>query len=181
MCRLPLLWCKSVPHRCAAQVRDFLEQPFRDAALDATFFEAALDEDTARLASGYDAACLFVNDTASAAVMERLAAGGIRFLVCPRPRHAARTHSSACSTREQHTSWRHCWCRRCGAQASTESTLRRPLRQASAWRACPRALLHCITAQGVALEGHLLLPCTYGSDKRQSLQRWREWLRGGVR
>lgn len=67
----------------AAQVRDFLEQPFRDAALEATFFEAALDEDTARLASGFDAACLFVNDTASAAVMERLAAGGVRFLVQP--------------------------------------------------------------------------------------------------
>jgi D-lactate dehydrogenase len=93
MCRSLPLWCSAAPHRCAAQVRDFLEQPFRDAALDATFFEAALDEDTARLASGYDAACLFVNDTASAAVMERLAAAGVRFLVWPRLRSPSCAHT----------------------------------------------------------------------------------------
>ncbi|NTU80436.1 MAG: 2-hydroxyacid dehydrogenase [Chloroflexales bacterium] len=41
---------------------------------------AQLDAQTAALAQGYDAVCLFVNDEGSAAVMERLAAGGVRMI-----------------------------------------------------------------------------------------------------
>jgi D-lactate dehydrogenase len=41
---------------------------------------AQLDPQTAALANGFDAVCLFVNDQAPAAVMERLAAGGVRMI-----------------------------------------------------------------------------------------------------
>jgi D-lactate dehydrogenase len=41
---------------------------------------AQLDRHTATLADGFDAACLFVNDRADAAAIERLAAGGVRLL-----------------------------------------------------------------------------------------------------
>ena len=42
---------------------------------------AQLDLQTAALAEGYDAVCLFVNDHATAPVMERLAAAGVRTIV----------------------------------------------------------------------------------------------------
>jgi len=42
---------------------------------------AQLDQQTAALAEGYDAVCLFVNDHASAPVLARLAAGGVRVIV----------------------------------------------------------------------------------------------------
>lgn len=45
------------------------------------FLEARLDEDTARLAAGFEAVCPFVNDDGSRPVLDRLAAGGTRFLV----------------------------------------------------------------------------------------------------
>lgn len=41
---------------------------------------AQLDLQTAALAQGYDAVCLFVNDIAGAEVLERLAAGGVRMI-----------------------------------------------------------------------------------------------------
>ena len=41
---------------------------------------AQLDHQTAALASGYEAVCLFVNDRATERVMERLAAGGVRMI-----------------------------------------------------------------------------------------------------
>jgi D-lactate dehydrogenase len=41
---------------------------------------AQLDAQTAALAEGYDAVCLFVNDRADAATLERLAAGGVRMI-----------------------------------------------------------------------------------------------------
>jgi D-lactate dehydrogenase len=44
------------------------------------WIEARLDPQTARLAEGCEAACLFVNDRADAAALEVLAAGGVRFL-----------------------------------------------------------------------------------------------------
>jgi D-lactate dehydrogenase len=60
---------------------------------DRTFLEAAnagvhrleyttaqLDAQTAALAEGYEAVCLFVNDRADAAALERLAAGGVRLV-----------------------------------------------------------------------------------------------------
>jgi D-lactate dehydrogenase len=44
------------------------------------FTPAVLDEQTAALAQGYDAVCLFVNDRASPEVLERLRAGGVRMI-----------------------------------------------------------------------------------------------------
>jgi D-lactate dehydrogenase len=60
------------------------DKTFLDAAnagqhqLDYT--SAQLDVQTAALANGYDAICLFVNDAAPAPVMEKLAAGGVRMI-----------------------------------------------------------------------------------------------------
>jgi D-lactate dehydrogenase len=41
---------------------------------------AQLDQQTAALAQGFDAVCLFVNDRADATALERLAAGGVRMI-----------------------------------------------------------------------------------------------------
>lgn len=46
-----------------------------------TFLEPRLDRHTARLAAGFPAACIFVNDDASRPVLEVLAASGTRFLL----------------------------------------------------------------------------------------------------
>ncbi len=48
--------------------------------IELTFREARLDESTAVLAEGVDVVCPFVNDTADAAVIRQLAAGGTRLL-----------------------------------------------------------------------------------------------------
>ena len=40
------------------------------------FFETKLNEDTADLAQGFDAVCVFVNDTVNAAVIDRCKDGG---------------------------------------------------------------------------------------------------------
>lgn len=42
------------------------------------YFEAKLSEDTVELASGYDAVCVFVNDTVNAAVIDRLSELGVK-------------------------------------------------------------------------------------------------------
>ncbi len=42
------------------------------------FLEAKLSEDTVELAAGYDAVCVFVNDTVSASVIDRLAELGVK-------------------------------------------------------------------------------------------------------
>ena len=44
------------------------------------FFEAKLNEDTAELARGYDGVCIFVNDTANAAVLDKLNEYGIKII-----------------------------------------------------------------------------------------------------
>ena len=44
------------------------------------FLETRLNEDTAELAKGCDAVCVFVNDTVSAAVIEKLYAYGVRLI-----------------------------------------------------------------------------------------------------
>ncbi len=41
------------------------------------YFETKLNADTAELAAGYDAVCVFVNDTVDAAVIDRLSAHGV--------------------------------------------------------------------------------------------------------
>ncbi|MCR5866526.1 2-hydroxyacid dehydrogenase [Aquincola sp. J276] len=45
-----------------------------------TFFEAPLERETAALAAGFGAVCIFVNDHADAAVLQQLAHGGTRLL-----------------------------------------------------------------------------------------------------
>lgn len=60
--------------------RRFLEAAngtFRHAL---TFLEPRLDSATAPLASGHEAVCIFVNDVADAAVLEALAAQGVRLI-----------------------------------------------------------------------------------------------------
>ena len=60
--------------------RSSLEAANVDRGHELTFFEPALDEHTARLASGFPAVCAFVNDDCHAVVLEQLAAGGTRLL-----------------------------------------------------------------------------------------------------
>ena len=45
------------------------------------FFETKLNEDTVRLASGYDGVCIFVNDTANKAVIDALYEYGVKMIV----------------------------------------------------------------------------------------------------
>jgi D-lactate dehydrogenase len=61
------------------------------------YLEARLDVTTAGLAAGSDAVCVFVNDDASRPVLERLAAGGSRFLVL---RSAGYNHVDLVAARE---------------------------------------------------------------------------------
>ena len=42
------------------------------------YFETKLNEDTAELAAGYDAVCVFVNDTVNAEVIDRLTELGVK-------------------------------------------------------------------------------------------------------
>lgn len=66
----------------------FDTKPYDRAAFEAAcpedirikFFETKLNADTANLARGYDAACIFVNDTADAATIDALGEGGVRLL-----------------------------------------------------------------------------------------------------
>lgn len=49
-------------------------------AINIKFYETKLSEDTASLARGFDGVCVFVNDTVSAPVIDRLIEGGCRFI-----------------------------------------------------------------------------------------------------
>ena len=53
----------------------------KNTELEIKYFETRLNEDTVSLASGYDAVCVFVNDTVNAAVVEKLYSYGIRLIV----------------------------------------------------------------------------------------------------
>ncbi|MDN3476345.1 2-hydroxyacid dehydrogenase [Pseudoalteromonas sp. APC 3355] len=56
----------------------FFEQSTRDNRdIKITYFEQSLSEQTAILANGFDAICVFVNDTVNATVIEQLASQGI--------------------------------------------------------------------------------------------------------
>ena len=57
-----------------------LEEAAKGSSVEFTFLEPRLDEQTAVMAAGHDAALIFVNDVAARAVLEKLAKGGIRFL-----------------------------------------------------------------------------------------------------
>ncbi len=52
-----------------------------DSDLEIKYFETRLNEDTVSLAQGYDAVCVFVNDTVSAAVVDKLCEMGVKVLV----------------------------------------------------------------------------------------------------
>ena len=57
------------------------ERPFyQNAAHAITFFETSLNAATAKLAAGFPAVCLFVNDDANAAALEVFASGGTKFV-----------------------------------------------------------------------------------------------------
>lgn len=47
-----------------------------------TYFDAALNAQTAPLAKGFDAVCIFVNDSADAATVDILAEGGVKLILC---------------------------------------------------------------------------------------------------
>lgn len=53
----------------------------KDTGLEIKYFETRLNEDTASLAAGYDAVCVFVNDTVNAAVVDKLYGYGVKLLV----------------------------------------------------------------------------------------------------
>ena len=60
----------------------FFEQSTRDQRdIKITYFEQALSEQTAILANGFDAICVFVNDTVNATVIEQLASQGINTIL----------------------------------------------------------------------------------------------------
>ena len=54
-------------------------------AIKVKYFETKLNEDTVDLAHGYDAVCVFVNDTVNAAVIDRLQECGVKPLPCAVP------------------------------------------------------------------------------------------------
>lgn len=58
--------------------RRFLDAANGAFGHDLDYFEARLDADTARLATGYPAVCVFVNDRLDAPTLRTLAAGGTR-------------------------------------------------------------------------------------------------------
>lgn len=47
-----------------------------------TYLDVALNAQTAPLAKGFDAVCIFVNDSADAATIDILAAGGVKLILC---------------------------------------------------------------------------------------------------
>ena len=49
--------------------------------LEIKYFETRLNEDTVSLSAGFDAVCVFVNDTVNAAVVNKLYGYGIRLIV----------------------------------------------------------------------------------------------------
>ena len=51
-----------------------------DAGLEIKYFETRLNEDTVSLAAGYDAVCVFVNDTVNANVAEKLHQLGVKVI-----------------------------------------------------------------------------------------------------
>lgn len=60
--------------------RAFLDRALAAGGHEVRYLEPRLAADTATLAAGCDAACLFVNDRADAPALERLAAGGTRLV-----------------------------------------------------------------------------------------------------
>lgn len=62
-------------------VMDFLQPALTDNFTNVKFLSPRLDADTAELANGYDAVCLFVNDVVDAEVLDILYKCGVKFIV----------------------------------------------------------------------------------------------------
>lgn len=60
--------------------REFLDRANRDFGYELVYFESRLSRETAELARGFPAVCLFVNDQADRAVLESLKTGGTRLV-----------------------------------------------------------------------------------------------------
>lgn len=60
--------------------RRFFDEYNKEFGHEITYFEARLRRETLKLAEGYDAACIFVNDQADASVLIALAAQGTRLI-----------------------------------------------------------------------------------------------------
>ncbi|MCS7036079.1 MAG: 2-hydroxyacid dehydrogenase [Saprospiraceae bacterium] len=60
--------------------REYFDRANEQARHHLWYTEALLREETASLAQGYEAVCLFVNDRVTAAVAEKLAAAGVRLI-----------------------------------------------------------------------------------------------------
>ena len=60
--------------------RPSFEQYGEEYGVSFTFFETKLNETTAELTRGYDGVCAFVNDTVNGAVIDTLAANGVKVL-----------------------------------------------------------------------------------------------------
>lgn len=57
--------------------RTWFDPLFEDSGYKVKYFESKLSPDTASLATGYDAVCVFVNDDVSAETIDRLCDGGV--------------------------------------------------------------------------------------------------------
>jgi D-lactate dehydrogenase len=61
--------------------KEFLDKANDDGLHQLTYFEASLNEKTVQLTGGFNAVCVFVNDVLNAAVMDELAAHGVKVVV----------------------------------------------------------------------------------------------------
>lgn len=61
--------------------RASFEEPGNQNGIKFKFFETKLNEDTVKLASGFDGVCIFVNDTANKAVIDALYDYGIKIII----------------------------------------------------------------------------------------------------
>ena len=57
------------------------EQLGKSNGVEFKFFETKLNEDTVKLASGFDGICIFVNDNANKAVIDALYEYGVKIIV----------------------------------------------------------------------------------------------------
>ena len=60
--------------------REYLDAANASSSHRMTYYDALLELETAALANGYEAVCIFVNDKADAKVLDLLARGGTRLL-----------------------------------------------------------------------------------------------------
>lgn len=61
--------------------RASFEEIGKDNGIKFKFFETKLNEDTVKLASGFDGVCIFVNDTANKAVIDELYEYGVKIII----------------------------------------------------------------------------------------------------